>query len=213
MTTLLKTFDYFTAEDVIAAGSAAWEKVREVAKGLGFNVSKDYGEYRVIVESGKFSPGKYVVGLDLDGDFVCAHVDSNKFTAGRLRTMSEFIAPKEFPHVKIRVNSNKEILLLAVDELKRRGYDDTEFKKFNYEYHQHFVGVIGGKNGIILVSVSEESFSRAHKNADELEYDLKQVLKMDNIRVKPKLVNVAGVMCDAAALQAFLDAQLKANPQ
>ncbi|AND75083.1 hypothetical protein pf16_160 [Pseudomonas phage pf16] len=144
---------------------------------------------------------------------MCARADSQsgKFT-GNLRTMAEF-TPKKFPHVKIRVNSNKEILLLAVDELKRRGYDDTEFKKFNYEYHQHFVGVIGGKNGIILVSVSEESFSRAHKNADELEYDLKQVLKMDNIRVKPKLVNVSGVMCDAAAFKAFLDTQLKANPQ
>lgn len=212
MPILLKCRDFFKADDVVAAGPVAWEKVRELARGLGYNVSKNFGNFDVVAKSVLNSKLEYVVGLDDDGDMMCSHAGTRKFEGGRLRTMAEF-AHKRFPHVKIRVDNNKEIFWAAVEELKRRGYDDAEVMKLNADRHGNIVGAIGHPNGKIFASVSEEGFSQANEDADELVYDLKQVLSLYNVRVKPKLVEVSGVMCEVGAFQAFLEAQRKANPQ
>lgn len=211
----LKKYDHFDVDDVIAAGSEAWTTVRELAKGFGFNVSKNFGSFNTVVKCNGVTDVQYFVGLDKDGDFMCSRADSESqmFSTGRLRTMSEFIKPTKYPHVKIRVNGNKEILSLAVEELRNRGYNDDKFTQRHLSTYTHVVGVIGGINGSIVVAASEEMFTRAHKDADELLYDVNRTITLDNIRVKPKLVNVSGVMCELGAFQAFLDAQRKANPQ
>lgn len=206
---LLKRYDFFTSEDILKSGEAAWAKVRERAKAQGFRVNPDYGTYAVVEDVvGKYG-NKYIATLDHDGDFMILRIATSYH--GRKRTISEFINDKEFPHVKIRVDSNRELFALAVNHLVQLGYSDAKVQMFNVEHHRRFEGLIGGKDGVIHVSASEESFSRANKDADELIYDVKQVLELSNVRVKPKLMDIGGVLVNRKEYNEFIQRQLEVN--
>lgn len=210
---MFKIGDYFEAKDVVKAGKEAWDNVRELAKAQGYKIDADYGDFETVQELVLSYPmHHYRVVLDSDGDFLVCRYSDVAYKLKTLRKMTEFaVKKKEFPHVKIRVDSNRELFKLALEELVKRGYNDAEVKKFNIEHHRRVVGLIGRTDGVILVSVSEESFSQANQGADELIYDVKRVWALSNIRVKPRLMDIGGVLVNRQEYNEFIQRQLEVN--
>jgi len=200
-----KKKDYFEATDVLNAGEEAWNLMRSHAKDQGFRIDPAYGNLNAL--SNHKEARAYIFILDSDGDFVCVKRPKS-IPLGKLRKMSELSA--SMPYIKVRIKSD-DTLALVIEELKQRGYTPSAKFESQIENRSRITGIVCMPTGKFDMVVSEEAFSLAHAEADQLVYDLVRTVKLENFHIKQIFIEVSGVKCEAKALKKFLEEQKQAH--